>query len=255
LYPGSLLVSEELTAKRRAQIKDGQTAAMAAWHKDPANKEKKSEISKRAIVKGALRWCSENKEQAKKIRRANGLLTGPANIEEAQKALAEHPEIRSNNGKRNQPFAAAALFGSEIAKENGRTLRQWHKDNPELSQEAREKSYRNQKHNNLYESPRHKDIWMRSRFETKFAFQFDRFGLSWEYEPLVYVEGKRRYPDFYVDEFGCYVEVRPFWLIDKKLMDKAAAIEKGGEAVIILSEYDLKYLSTLPADNKTWWLD
>lgn len=50
---------------------------------------------------------------------------------------------------------------------------------------------------------------MRSSWEIEVACWLDKLGLNWLYEPKTFLTSKGKYtPDFYLPEFGCYVEVK-----------------------------------------------
>ncbi len=56
---------------------------------------------------------------------------------------------------------------------------------------------------------KYKEIWMRSSYETKFAFFLDLNEIKWQYEPKRFDLGKLTYlPDFYLSEFDCYIEIK-----------------------------------------------
>jgi len=58
----------------------------------------------------------------------------------------------------------------------------------------------------------HRGVKMRSSWERRFAEAMDRRGIEWEYEPRRFDLGEVTYlPDFYVAEFGAYVEIKG-WL-------------------------------------------
>lgn len=81
----------------------------------------------------------------------------------------------------------------------------------------------------------YKGIKMRSRMEATAAALFDRFGASWEYEPMCFASEAGQYlPDFLVtgliedclddhchaDMAPVYVEIKPHGLIDKQVKQR-----------------------------------
>ena len=58
---------------------------------------------------------------------------------------------------------------------------------------------------------RYKGYAFRSRLEARWAVFFDSLGISWEYEPEGYElgNGLRYLPDFWLPEWGLWVEVKP----------------------------------------------
>lgn len=66
---------------------------------------------------------------------------------------------------------------------------------------------------------KYNDIWMRSTYETRVAALLDSLKLKWKYEPkcfLVLNETKTYLPDFYVENYDVYVEVKGWWRDDAK---------------------------------------
>jgi len=58
-------------------------------------------------------------------------------------------------------------------------------------------------------------IFMRSSWETRFAFFLDCSGVKWLYEPKYFDLGNTTYrPDFYLPEFDCYIEIKGYWRED-----------------------------------------
>lgn len=56
----------------------------------------------------------------------------------------------------------------------------------------------------------YKGYLFRSRLEARWAVFFDAIGLEWEYEPegIVLSDGTKYLPDFFLQEFHCYFEVK-----------------------------------------------
>lgn len=56
----------------------------------------------------------------------------------------------------------------------------------------------------------YKGYRFRSRLEARWAVYFDQVGISWDYEPAGFNLGNKIYlPDFFLPEFGTYIEVKP----------------------------------------------
>lgn len=57
------------------------------------------------------------------------------------------------------------------------------------------------------------DHWFHSGLEAKWAFTFDKLGLHWHYEPAKLRHGESHLsyfePDFFIDEWDSYVEIKP----------------------------------------------
>ena len=57
---------------------------------------------------------------------------------------------------------------------------------------------------------RYKGYRMRSRLEARWAVVFDAMGLKWTYEPQGFLLSTGPYlPDFYFEDWGVYVEIKP----------------------------------------------
>jgi NUMOD3 motif len=55
----------------------------------------------------------------------------------------------------------------------------------------------------------YRETWFRSTYEIRVAMVFDALGIAWQYEPERLNLGEETYlPDFYLPEFGMYVEVK-----------------------------------------------
>ena len=71
---------------------------------------------------------------------------------------------------------------------------------------------------------RYKGVWLDSTWELALAQKLDELSISWERDTgrhrFAYVDasGKTRlyFPDFFLPELGCYVEVKGFWTSDVK---------------------------------------
>ena len=68
---------------------------------------------------------------------------------------------------------------------------------------------------------RYKNHSFRSRLEARYAVYFDHLGIKWEYEPEGFElgNGLRYLPDFWLPEWGIWIEVKP-------VAPDAAGIEK-----------------------------
>jgi hypothetical protein len=78
----------------------------------------------------------------------------------------------------------------------------------------------------------YKDIWFDSQWEIKAAKRMDDIEIIWQREGVPYIEyedktGKSRkyYPDFYIPEFLCYLEVKGY-LTEESHFKLSRAIEK-----------------------------
>lgn len=78
---------------------------------------------------------------------------------------------------------------------------------------------------------------MRSSWEVLFAAWLDSNSLEWEYEPKVFFykdkngRNRRYLPDFWVPQWGCFVEVKAQWAIDRPdcpALTKKRAVEAAG---------------------------
>lgn len=83
-------------------------------------------------------------------------------------------------------------------------------------------------------------IFFRSSWEVVVAEYFDRLGFTWKYEPKIFKTPFGFYtPDFWVDELGCYVEVKGFWRDDAKA--KFEWFEKRNNALLLDMEALLEF--------------
>ena len=88
----------------------------------------------------------------------------------------------------------------------------------------------------------------RSRGEADFAHWLDTQRIEYQYEPTAFVYwwyGKfRRYtPDFYVPDWGSYVEIK--WELKRnprKVKRKLRAVEESGHKIMLLERFDLDKL-------------
>jgi len=80
--------------------------------------------------------------------------------------------------------------------------------------------------NNIGRKPSHgkynfyKKQWFHSTWESQFAKWCDLSGIKWEYEPRsFYIKKLNSYywPDFYLPEFDCYIEIKGWWREDAKI--------------------------------------
>jgi hypothetical protein len=82
---------------------------------------------------------------------------------------------------------------------------------------------------------RHGRLWrFRSEWERRFAERLDRDGLSWRYQPdcLLLSTGRRYIPDFWVEEWRSYVEVKG--RRDVRYAAKATQAIADGHPVLVL---------------------
>lgn len=92
----------------------------------------------------------------------------------------------------------------------------------------------------------YKGYRFRSRLEARWAVFFDKLGLKWEYEPegLELPTGEWYLPDFYIELWECYIEIKPripweYFSGDMMLIAGPEAPEKNEllNAAIINAEY------------------
>lgn len=58
----------------------------------------------------------------------------------------------------------------------------------------------------------YKGYRFRSRLEARWAVFFDALGIDWDYEPEGFIldNGEMYLPDFYIKDWDCYAEVKPY---------------------------------------------
>ena len=63
---------------------------------------------------------------------------------------------------------------------------------------------------------KHRNIFMRSTYETRFAIALDKQNIDWIYEPKCFEIGLNRtyLPDFYLPTYDLYIEVKGWWRDD-----------------------------------------
>lgn len=74
-------------------------------------------------------------------------------------------------------------------------------------------------------------LWrMKSQFEVDFAMRLDSLGVTWRYEPdtLLLSDGRRYTPDFWVDEWQTYVELKGW---QRQGLDKVRLAQQDGHGV------------------------
>jgi len=79
---------------------------------------------------------------------------------------------------------------------------------------------------------RYNGYHFRSRLEARWAVFFDALGIKWEYEPEGYTIGKfiNYLPDFYLKDFGVFIEIKPSIESNNKCSDFYTSI---GEPIIL----------------------
>lgn len=91
---------------------------------------------------------------------------------------------------------------------------------------------------------------MRSQWEVIFAAYLDHKELVWKYEPESFPlkNGKTYIPDFWVEEWDEYVEVKPSWRFET--LWKVDELRESGKKVRVVTDKDInefaKDLDTLP---------
>ena len=97
----------------------------------------------------------------------------------------------------------------------------------------------------------YKDIPMRSQWEVVFAAYLDHKGLTWKYEPRSFdlKNGSSYIPDFWVEEWKTYIEVKPSWRLSEG-MEKGAAFRNLGFVIEVVTDEHINSVSeelgTLP---------
>lgn len=80
---------------------------------------------------------------------------------------------------------------------------------------------------------------MRSGWEVSFAQWLDEQDLTWAYEPTVFDLGPFSYlPDFWVEEWDTYVEIKPTWRLEEG-QPKMEAFREAGYPLVVLTEEEL----------------
>lgn len=82
---------------------------------------------------------------------------------------------------------------------------------------------------------RYKNHSFRSRLEARYAVYFDHLGIKWEYEPEGFElgNGLRYLPDFWLPEWGIWIEVKPTEP-DAAGTEKARRLADAHSAVVIM---------------------
>lgn len=81
---------------------------------------------------------------------------------------------------------------------------------------------------------RYKGYRMRSRLEARWAVVFDAMGLKWTYEPEGFLLSTGAYlPDFYIETWGIYVEVKPRVALDRAVETARAFGHEQGAILFI----------------------
>lgn len=84
---------------------------------------------------------------------------------------------------------------------------------------------------------KYKGYRFRSRLEARWAVFFDALGLSWEYEiEGLDLNGTWYLPDFYINDWKCYIEIKPLIPKDLFFVD-----DDGNSAMLIAREDKLAY--------------
>lgn len=86
-------------------------------------------------------------------------------------------------------------------------------------------------------------VWLRSTWEVRIAAWLDVRGLSWEYERQRYEVGGKTYaPDFWIEEYGCYWEVKG-WFHERHQKTVAAFRELHPELpLVVLTKGVMKFM-------------
>lgn len=85
----------------------------------------------------------------------------------------------------------------------------------------------------------------RSGLEASFARFLLSEGLSFEYEErsFPYGDGRTYTPDFFVNDWGCFIEVKPACFEKSRAVQrKVAAVREAGESIEIFTEMEIRGL-------------
>lgn len=109
---------------------------------------------------------------------------------------------------------------------------------------------------------RYEGVTFRSRLEARWALFFDAIGTAWEYEPQGYDLGDGMWylPDFWIPEWGCYVEIKPTVENTGALVLASMLAEQSRKGVIVImgypnhDQYSITYFDPDGVDGvKTRW--
>ena len=82
---------------------------------------------------------------------------------------------------------------------------------------------------------------MRSGWEVTFAQWLDKHGLTWAYEPELFDLGEFSYlPDFWVEEWDSYIEIRPTWKLTDRI-EKQVAFREAGYPLTVITEKEFAF--------------
>ena len=107
------------------------------------------------------------------------------------------------------------------------------------------------KNRDKYKGQRYKEIWFRSSWEVIAAKWFDQQGLTWTYEPQVFRlewegEAISYIPDFWVEEWGIFVEVKAQWAWDldaSYARTKVLALEASGQPISVMLDEEIQAMA------------
>jgi len=97
---------------------------------------------------------------------------------------------------------------------------------------------------------KYKKVWMRSSYETKFAYFLDLSRIKWLYEPkafkLIVDRKETTYtPDFYLPDFACWIEIKGYWRADAKTKFEVFKEQYPIENIIVFNEALLQKIGVL----------
>lgn len=178
-----------------------------------------------------------------------GRKPAPQTIEASVKARQNNPEWRKLVGQRSRERGAGLgnshLHTPEVRARMAATRRSQRELNTRLGFEGLKKWRKWFE----YLDPKGRLWKFRSSYERAFAAGMDEMGLTWQYEPhrLLLSDGRTYLPDFWVEEWRTYVEVkgwRGWGRIDKVVQAKA-----DGHPVALLESKPRWWVSQLAEQN------
>lgn len=216
------------------------------------------------IFSNRVRWCTENPASSKYRKQIAELTSGTPIVPVQKRCLhcSKHfmavrhgdylPKFCSRScsvSSRNE--GRPRKHSRETRAKMSRGAKRAFRENPELSKQLgrrmtgywadpvmRKKLVKRPSRGN---TGYYRSAYMRSTWELAFAVRCDELGIAWEHEPrgfaYEYEGGEHQYfPDFFLPEFGYYVEIRPSHLVGVRLRVKMAAVSSAGGKILLLSK-------------------
>ena len=91
----------------------------------------------------------------------------------------------------------------------------------------------------------------KSSWEVEIAKFLDNHNISWQYEPKTFKmdNGHRYTPDFFLEDFNIFIEVKPIYFINEKVIYKIQQVRQNNHKCFLLTEQNkdnlLNYLTKL----------